>query len=590
MAQANKLIGDGTSDWSGGFDTGRSASYIDKNQVALAVNTQLPSSFGGIQNRSGLRCLKIKFGSPSQKEIYENGNYQGEGWYFDGNQYHLLASVDGWIFDFKIINNITLQGSILNPRSQNNPNNLHCWISQVPYGCVISDGESPNFYIYKNNFRRCTKDEMQPSLMGVYVQNRFCYVLPDRQNIYVSDINNPVGITEIGETNIFGFISPEPQYLIQAIGKQQTVLETASGGNLAWATNKTQYSVNIVGARTNWGTANSGGVGFVTNTITDVGASSSFSYESFNGNIYFRNGQYGLSSIKLAQYQFSNQDTFFSGSPEASLFFNQDNPVLLSKCYTRGFGPKIYTTVGPQLKGTFIYNNGIVVYGPNDYYSSNIKANRRFESIYTGVRPWAITVVDDYGFGQMMFIHSYDYDGKNRIYMLDPSLDHDINKDGKRVEIESKVLTRAFNFGDDFIPKITQYAFYSLKDVPRNLKVQIFSRSEEHGQLLKMFETTHKIKDGRFETLPGGEKCFIRCPVHSSNRDQVPVSADPVSCGGNQYFVRQDLFVFKGAYTLRRWARIAQAQDVDKNPNFIEQESSINAYNELEIYTHKIST
>lgn len=589
MAQQQQFLTDGSSDFSGGMDSGRSSSFIDRNQYSLAINTQLPDSFGGLQNRNGLRCLIIDFDTVKAKETYENGNYQGEGSYFDGQQYHILASVDGWIFDFKLINNIRLKGTILNPNNQNNPNNLHCWITQVPFGVVISDGESPNFYLYKGAFRRVTKTEMPPSLMGVYVQNRLCYVLPDRQNIWVSDIENPVGITEILGTNIFGFQTPEPNYFIQAIGKQQTILSTATGGNLSWATNKTQYSVNIVGARTNWGTANGSGIGFVNNTVTDIGAVSSFSYEPFNGNIYFRNAQQGLSSIKLAEYQFINQDTYFTGSPEANLFFNQDNAVLLSKCYTRGFGAKIYTTIAPQLKDNFIYNNGIIVYSPNQYYTNTQRANRRFESVWTGVRPWALTVVDDYGTGQAMFIHSYDYDGVNRIYAVDTTLDHDIDKDGNIVEIESKILTRSFNFGNDLQLKQTEYAFYSLKDIPRNLNVSIDTRIDEHGKLLRQWEFTHKVNPAVIVTNLAQEKCFLRKPVHSENRDLVPVAQDPEECGGTNYFIRQDLFTFTGAYTLRRWARIATQQDVNKIPIKEEPNNPPNVYTELMLYTYKLS-
>lgn len=588
MASGPKFVSDGTSDWSGGFDSGRSPSFIDKNQVALAINTSLPDSFGGISNRPGFRNLEIQFSSHKTRDIFENGNFQGEGYYFDGFQYHLLCSVDGWIFDFKLINNLSLVGQILNPNNQNNPNNLCCWISQVPFGAIVSDGESPNFYIFKGSIRRVTgKKEMPPSLMGVYVQNRFCYVMPDRQNIWVSDINNPVGIEEIFDDNIFGFMTPEPQYLITAIGKQKTILDNATGGNLAWSTNKTQYSVNIIGARTVWGTIQ--GVGMVNNTITDVGAVSSYSYEPFNGNIYFRNANFGLSSIKLAEYQFINQDTFFTGSPEANLFFHQDNEILLSKCYTRGHGSRIYTTIAPQLRDGFIYHNGIIVYAPNEYYASNIKANRRFESVYTGLRPWAITTLEDSSSGQMMFVWSYDYDGKNRIYLLDDTLDHDINKNQERVEIKSKILTRAYTFGNDFESKKGEYAFYSLKDIPRDLKVKIYTRTSEHGKLLIQWEIVHKALDGLFVTDKSKNTCFIRKPVHPVNKDEVIVSRDPTACDGDNYFIRQDLFTFEGAFTLRRWARVSLPQDFNKTPLNKEPNAVADIYEGLRIYDYKIS-
>ncbi len=109
MATQPKILSDGTSDWSGGFNTALSPFFIGTNQYALSINTQIPTSGGGIESRSGFRRVEIIFNTKSEQRRYETGNYQGEGWYFDGIEYKMLASLDGWIFEFTFINRFVIK-------------------------------------------------------------------------------------------------------------------------------------------------------------------------------------------------------------------------------------------------------------------------------------------------------------------------------------------------------------------------------------------------------------------------------------------------------------------------------------------------
>jgi hypothetical protein len=585
---AEKQLVDGISDFSGGMDTSRASFAIGQNQYALGVNVDIPPTHGGLSNRKGFRNIFVEFESPKTEEIYRTGNIQGEGWYFDGFKPRYLVSVDGWIFEFFFVTKYRMEARIRNTSFRNNPNNTHCWISRVPNGAIVMDGESAALYITRNNIVRSNpkKKQIGSGRGGAWVQNRFWYIKDDCRNIWATTINDPLDLTEAYDANIFGFMVPDEDYLT-AIGRNKTIARDALGGNLAFSSIKDLYSADVRGDRANWGRFAGSGVGFVDNSVPDLGAVSPYSFESLNGNIYFRNHNYGLLSSKQAQYQFTNLDSYFSHSIEANLFFERDSNILLSKCYTRGYRSKLYTTVAPEVKGKYTYWNGLVVYAPDIYYSAQEKAPRRYESVYTGIRPWCVTVSDTEREGALMLIHSYDFDGVNRVYVYDESLDYDIDKDFKKKEIESKFLTRAFSHSASATPKQTDKAFYSLKDIPRDLKIKILTRPSDSGKFTEQWNVTHKVKGCCFGKTPIGNKCFTPKPIHPEQRELVVVSNDPETV--KKYFVRQDLFEITGPFTLQRWVRTASATDVSLTVFEENKNSCVNEYAGLRIYDYQLS-
>lgn len=588
MAEAdNKSVIDGNADWSGGMDTSKSVGHLAENQFVYSVNMEIPPTYGGIRTRRGFRCLELFFNTEEEREIYEQGKIQGEGWYYNGEEVILLCSVDGWIFEFRFVSTYKLRVRILNGWSQNNPNNNNAWFTRVPYGCIMNDGESLPFFISKDEVRRSNpkKDEIGPGCMGVYVQNRFFYVLPDKTFINASTIQNPLSLTEAKLNNIYGFSSPEDEDFITAIGRQQTISRDAHGGNLSFSTLKNTYSVDVRGDRTDWGKLATKGVGYVDNSVPDIGAVSPYSYESFNGNVYFRNNNYGFMSSKQAQYQFINLDSYYSHSIEARLFFENDNEVFLQRCYTRGYKAKLYTTIAPEFSdnGGIIWN-GIIVYAPDIYYSRSEKAERRYESVYTGIRPWCITVTEDIKKSNQMFIHSRDYDNVNRLYVFDESIDYDVNFKKEKIDIESKLLTRGYLFKVDFLRKSNRSASYSLKQIPRDTNLSIFTRDSDNGPFKELWNQKHLVNPCCISNNKNGLPCFKPMPVHAEDREHVPISNKDDS----KFFMKQDLFVLKGSASLKRWYRSAVIESQNFAAAAQEKRKPPHCYEESRIYTYKL--
>lgn len=567
-----KIEVDGSVDFSGGMDFYTNPSLLAQNQSVYNVNCQIKDSKIGISTRPGFREISLNFEKEEHEEIYRDGNIQGDGSYYNGFQIVLVVSVDGYIFEFKPTGENSFDVRLVSVGLRNNPKIRNVYISPVPFGCIINDGESGPIYGFRGSYERVRgKYAIGAGLMGIYLQNRFFYVLPDRKQIYASTIVNPTSLEEAYLNNIFGFRLPEDQDFLTAIGQQKFINKNASGGVLTFASNNAIYSADARGPRAQWGTQGANGTGFVSNSIPELGAVSGYSFEPLNGNLFYRNSTLGVLSLQYAQFQFVNEDTTENLSFSASKIFDNDHPKFLDSCYTKAHNRRLYTTVSPSLRGGGIYWNGIVVMHPQ-----NDKI--RFDSIYTGIRPWTIhTTKDQFGF-KKLYVHSYDYDGVNRLYALDDKIDYDITSKGKS-EIESQILTRCYSFKNPIARKKASGQFYSIGDLSRTANVNISSRNSDVGELKQIWDTDHLIKECCIQ-----KGCFVNTNVFAQSREVVPV---PENIPGDFHF-RQDLFKIKGPFTLKGWVRQAIMSINQQSIYKAETQPYIASYTPEKIFSYKL--
>lgn len=575
---AEKQITDGTVSWIGGMDTSRSPSIIAENQYTLGVNVDIARGKEGVETRRGFRCLQLVFGTSKEQEIFEKGNVQGIGSYFHRGRGSIITvlSINGYIIE--VINRFGNIYDVVFSGFRNNPWLKKAYISNTPEGVIVSDGQSGPIYLFENRRGRVRPGRMRigPNHGGVYVQNRFWYIDETKKFVIGSTIGDSLSIEEAVLTNIYGFRTPEDEDLV-AVGNQRTISRDALGGNLAFATNKANYSVDVRGDRTRWGFQS--GIGSVENVVNEVGAISPFSYEPANSNIYFRNTYYGLMSTRSSQFQFQNNDSFSPVSIESSLIFDNDTKEFLDHCYTKVSGDRIYTTVAPQLNDDgFVYWSGLLVISPDIYFSTKDRTEiNRVESIYTGVRPWGITVARDSLGIDNMFIISHDTDCINRLYIYDPEIDHDLNNRGVPIEIESKVMTRLYQFGSNFVPKGVRTQFYSFS-ATRDSKIAIYSRHSGDGIFKSIWNADHKIQVPARSlvpinfTRPSGENVFY-------------------SFGEDAFYERQDLFVMNGPVRLLKNIIVANKESIDtsldSSDKFI-SEKDTNCFDPERIYSYSI--
>lgn len=598
MPDTNTNI-DGNVEFSGGMDTSREPELLSPNQYSNAVNIIIPRNSNRVSNRPGIHHQSL-IGDVNDLDVYKNAsNIQASGYYTVGKTFIMLKCVDGYILEFRRIAEGTFRVNVLNWGDRNNPTRSKAWITRIPNGAIINDGESLPFIVKDGAIRRSvpSDDEIGVGRMGVYVQNRFFYVTDAQNFIQASDFTQPWSIANSGNTNIHGFLLPEDEDVITAIGIQKASLNYIEGGVLSFSSSRSTYTVDVRGDRQNWENQDTN-LGKVQETIPGIGAVSSYSYESFNSNLWFRTIDFGLMSLRKSQYQFVNDDDYSSQSIEADYWFSNDSEVLLDKCYTVAYRNRLLTTVSPEINESGqTFWNGIISMNPDPQYLQE-KRPRRFESVFTGVRPWALTVVKTMARAEL-FIDSFDEDGFTRLYKMKDSCDYDVNHRGKRIEIESWIETRGYTHENLLIPKEPISRFYGITNLKRSVTVDAFSRTESQGEWRKFFGGEHKVKSCCVEPTRGGGKKFKPQTFRPQFRKMVKLPREvtndscnsPSELSGGKFYNRQDRLEFKGGFSLSYWLRESKLIEGSINNSTCkpEQDEQAFSYDAKKDFTYSIA-
>jgi len=583
---ADELLSDGTISWIGGMDTSRHPADIDEHQYFKAVNVCVPDSGGGLRVRPGIHCQRIEFESQKAKEVFRTGSVQAEGSFVSNGKKIIIILIDGYIIKLTKIRIDAFKAELINENDRNSTFVARGWVIEIPNGCIVNNGVDSPVYITEDSQRRTdpNKGEIGIGMMGVYVQHRLFYVDQSQKRILASDFLNPIKYT-LEDTNIFGFMCPDDSEFITAIGKQKSMLQYAEGGNLIWSSQRDIYSADVRGTRSDWASGSTR-VGKTTETIPGFSAISPYSFESFNSNIYFRNTQFGIVDLRQSEYQFVREDAYYGQSVEASYFLNNDTDWMLGNCYTRACNNKLFTTVAPEItENGYVYWNGILSFNPSATYTNQVVTPRRYESIFTGVRPWCLTTVRHPEHRDELYIVSYDRDGVNRLYQLVEDSDYDIDGFFNKVEIEGFIETRSYSHKSKYVPKVSVHRFYSLDLLERSLNIKVSSRFDGSGQWTPNWSGDHlidrsNIRNGKFMPIP--HKPQIRKKVNLSQEK-------PPQCSSDDSFLSvQYRIEFKGPINLCAFVVIAKQKDYNKTTSQPEKEEKLLTYEASPTFTYLI--
>jgi hypothetical protein len=586
-----ETIQDGNASWEGGCDLSRHPALIADNQYRLGCNVMLPKSGGGITSRFGIHHVRIKFDSSCDENLFNTGNFQAEGWFDDGFSDYLCVSISGFIFVLRETFNGLFAAKCINPNDQNNPFKMKGYFTRVPLGVIFNDGESLPYYITADSARRSKPEDQEIGVgtMGIYVQNRFWYVTPDKKEIKYSDFMNPISIAESINANLPSFVPPEDSDQITAIGAQKKMLNYAEGGTLVFSTTSNIYSVDVRGAAESWEEAGTS-VGKVQESVRGVSATSPNSFTPFNTNLYFRTREYGVCDLRQSETQFQRSDDFTSQSIEVDKILSEDTTWMLDQCYTRTFYGRVYTTIAPEFnENGRVFWNGLLAYHPNPVYSGQQMASRRFEGIVTGVRPWGITSVSNSrNRDDRFFIWSYDADGQTRLYQMRPDSNVDMNHIGRPVRVRGFVETRGYAHKNIFMKKTPTSRVINLKDIGTNLEISFYSKSESQGKF-QLISTNKYLVD----TFKQDENNLH--PISGQKQQRVwqvlPEEKSEVESGkqsGNRYYFRTDRFEFTGDFTLDSFFRFATLERPDTSVSKSDESPSFEEYIGPRMFTYQI--
>lgn len=566
MSLASKILSDGNYDFSAGMDSYTSPIAIDKNGYVCSINMRLVSGKTGIRTRQGFREVVLNFSDKKTELLYRNSTITGTGYFLNLGAIVIIAACNGHIlrFEEKSRNEFKVYDTgfkVFKGRT---------YFSSAPNGLIVNDGISKAIYFYGGSIRIANRSEMASGLGGVYVQNRFFCISEDSKNIMVSSFNDPLSLEESRLANFSGYYTPDGTDFI-AVGEQKHLAKDSQGGSLVISSSKNIFSVDVRGKMSSWGASE---IGKISGDIYDVSAVSQNSFLSVNGNVYFRSRHLGLASLQYMQQMFVNSDSMAPQSYSGSLFFDNDEISLLGDAISVRCNNSIYTTVSPERKNGGVIWNGIMTCKPEQ------RGTLRYDSVYTGVRPWAICQPDTKHGEELMYIHSCDHDDVNRMYILDDTIDYDISlKNGKK-EIESKLLTRLFAFDNGFLIKKPESQYYSISEFKRDVSVVIKTRPRDSGGFCKIFSRTHKNSSC---TIEGG--IFVNKNATEGARDLNPFTDNQSSI----FAFKQDLIEITGACSLNTILRQCIANIPDKTVKTEEQQRNVETYEPERLFSYKIA-
>lgn len=549
---------DGDIAWAGGMDASLLPHLLPNGQYHRACNVRIENNSGNLKQRHGFECVTL-VGNDDALCIYKYAkNLQAEGYYQHAGKYILVRLVDGWILELEPITSAVYQVKVRNLEDRRSAQYGKAWITTVPGGVIINDGYDLPHILKKDSIRRSRPNQKEIGVgrMGVYLQNRFFYVDASGKLIRYSDFRNPVSIDNSIVANLLGFVVPNDEDVITAIGNRKQAMNYVEGGSLSFSTVNDTYSVDVRGDVQNWEVGNVS-YGKVQESLPGVGAISSYSYESYASNLFFRSPENGIMNIYAAQQEFGSGEQYTDYSYGLMHWLDKDDKRLLSKCYTRRVGNRLLTTVAPEFnEHGYFYWSGMVSMLPNATITGQ-RSPAIFEGLITGVRPWCMTSYASAHDGSQLFVDSYDRDGVTRLYRLNIELDYDIDHKGQRKEIESWVETRSYGFEDLVMHKQTKARAYTLLDLPRNVKVQASSKTEQSGPWLQFFEQEHRVPMAHVGMNEMQLPMLV--PKASDPQGRINVrmpkelDGEGVSFGGlagGRFVFRQYRLDLQGAYTL----------------------------------------
>ena len=560
---------DGDTEFSGGCDSYTEPHVLPPGHVSRLVNGRISRTGDRIKPRWGYRFIPT-LGNSRQSEILRYGKFQGEGLQKTLDKGVVLYGVfDGWIFEATRSGKYSRQIRVINSEHQINPGLDRVWLTRTPDGVVVTDGESKTLLVNKYSEVRALDEadgELPPGKFGAYIQNRFWFADITGTTVLGSDLHFPTKITEIQDGLPAGFI-PGDDSEITAIGKQKHLLRDIHGGSLLFSTRRNLYTVAPLGDRANWGSDQTTSVSLA---LSGSGASSHDSMAPFNNNIWFRSQEYGIANFMASQAQFLNNGDLYSQSAEADVWLKNDSPQFLDRCYTEGYENRLFTTVSP-MRGDAgdIYWGGLVVMQPNAIVRSAQRGGgtRRYEGLWTGIRPLGLTVTTEVANVGETYIWSKDRDGINRLYVMDKQLDHDITFEAKRQEIMWDVETRDYAFENALIPKRPKGRFLSLHDIERVPSIKVKSRTENSGEWQEFYNESFQA--GRCDCGEEHATCDEKnngsiFGVSSPRPQERPLVPLPAERGNAQFFTRAYRIEVTGKLSLGRVLAEAELESISK--------------------------
>ncbi len=496
-----RLLPDGTTDFSGGQNAAIEPDLLPPNQFQIGVNLSVER--GCLKPRWGLVQVKLDFTPAGDytrpggfkvpfEEVFRGGKFQGFAPYSIGPDFFNLYIVSGFIF---IINLMDLTVDVLNKTDQLNVDADRVNWSNAGEFLVVFDWPNLPFIIDGIQIARAdpAKFEVPVSVLGAYNQNRLCIAnagidwtasdpsgspaTPDAPVTFIEVLTPSTGFT----ADVYQLpTSLKNNETITAMGFLQVLDKSTEIGSLLVASANSIYSYPTFLPRTQWqGGSESRVFGSL---LLRAGIAGQRAQTNVNSDYIFLTPLGQLYSIAMARDEFRQ----WSNSPisrEVQNFLEVEDASLSFVAACGHFKNKIFCTCNPHrvnvvssegVPQTDFVSSGVVVIETDNRAGLTNKLPPVWAGVWTGV-----------GFLDMVennhtFYVAAKQNNRNELFIFDPSKTYDIIEDKIR-DVRSVIVTKEYENTDGTVNKELHTLDLGLRDVEEKLDISVHYKPDTTG-------------------------------------------------------------------------------------------------------------
>lgn len=489
-----KILPDGTTDFSGGMNAGVKPHAIGNNQTALNINTQGQST--ALTPRWGITEIILDFSNTgdytrtnnvvvSFEEVFYGGKFQAFIPYSIGPDYFNIYIVSGFIF---IINLDTREVIVLNKTDQLNVYADRVNWSSAGVYLVIFDFPNRPFILEGIQIHRSDPAlfEVPISVLGTNNQNRLAvanagidWTAGDPSGSVATPLA-PVSFQEVlvPSSPFVGDVYQIPTAnknndVITAMGFLQ-VQDTSTGiGPLLVATQNAIYSYRTDLPRVQWqGGASS--IVFGSCLLFNDGIVGQRAHKNVGSDLIFRSSDGQVRALSMAR----NQQRLWGNSPisrEVNPLLEMSDPNLDYVSVVSYFQNKIFTTCNPHrvdvtssegFPQTDYVSSGILVIELDNTASITAQSPPVWGGVWTGAL-WM-----DFCSNNKLFYAAAKLNGRNKMFLVDPTRTYDTIGDKVRY-VRSVVVTKEYSNTDRTVNKTLHTLDLGLRNMEEKVEVDI---------------------------------------------------------------------------------------------------------------------
>jgi hypothetical protein len=419
--------------------SGANPEVVPRNFASRAVNRFF--RYDTNDSRLPFREIELEFETEQDRKLFRGGNMQGGFFYnaFPSFQIpYLIFSVAGTIYRVRIIGK---KGYVYKLFEGNEPVFTHAWMSQAFEWLCIQDGTArPILWDGVNAARRAVAGEVPTGSVMAFIHGRWAVASSDGTNqiavgdiVYGSQVTNTSDVIKFTETEYWaeGGAFGAPVYVGDIMGMYaMPYLDTGTGQNeLVVPGTEGVVSLDLSGPRESWIDKNPLRISLP----KGAGCASSHSLCGFNGDLLYR-GIEGVRSYKNARIEFQQSWKQTPISSDVRRWLDRDAQWLLQYCSMATWRNLMLCTTQPMVQqannpfaGHHRFHRGLVVLDAQPESNTLREGASVWHGLWTGIRP-VFFIEGRIEQNHRCFALSYDCDGRNRLYEVEPEGLNDVHQ------------------------------------------------------------------------------------------------------------------------------------------------------------------